>query len=290
MDLEVIARGTPGMTGADLENLVNEAALFAARQNKERVDNTDFESAKDKVFMGPERKSMIMTEKEKRNTAVHEAGHALVAKLLPGCDPVHKVTIIPRGQALGVTWSLPTEDKFNLYRQATLDQICMAMGGRIAEELVFNEMSSGAANDIERATETARAMVCRWGMSSKLGPLAFGAREGEVFLGRDFSSRPDYSEDTARQIDAEVREIVVGCYDRAKKLITDNFETLKRIADALMEYETLEAEDVEILVNGGTITRERPKPRVQPPKPKEKEKRRILEGIQPLPALEPNKA
>jgi cell division protease FtsH len=279
------------MTGADLENLVNEAALFAARQNKERVDNTDFESAKDKVFMGPERKSMIMTEKEKRNTAVHEAGHALVAKLLPGCDPVHKVTIIPRGQALGVTWSLPTEDKFNLYRGATLDQICMAMGGRIAEELVFNEMSSGAANDIERATETARAMVCRWGMSSKLGPLSFGAREGEVFLGRDFSSRPDYSEDTARQIDCEVRDIVLGCYERAKKLLTDNFETLKRIADALMEYETLEAEDVEILVNGGTITRERPKPRVNaPPRTKEKEKRRILEGIQPLPALEPNKA
>ena len=290
VDLELIARGTPGMTGADLENLVNEAALFAARQNKEKVDNTDFESAKDKVFMGPERKSMIMTEKEKRNTAVHEAGHALVAKLLPGCDPVHKVTIIPRGQALGVTWSLPTEDKFNLYRQATLDQICMAMGGRLAEELVFDEMSSGAANDIERATETARAMVCRWGMSSKLGPLSFGSREGEVFLGRDFSSRPDYSEDTARQIDAEVREIVLSCYERAKKLLTDNFETLKRIADALMEYETLEAEDVEILVNGGTITRERPKPRVQAPKPKEKEKRRILEGIQPLPALEPNKA
>src|SRR5678816_1588332 len=291
VDLEVIARGTPGMTGADLENLVNEAALFAARQNKERVDNTDFESAKDKVFMGPERKSMIMTEKEKRNTAVHEAGHALVAKLLPGCDPVHKVTIIPRGQALGVTWSLPTEDKFNLYRQATLDQICMAMGGRLAEELVFNEMSSGAANDIERATETARAMVCRWGMSSKLGPLSFGSREGEVFLGRDFSSRPDYSEDTARQIDAEVRDIVLSCYERAKRLLTANFETLKRIADALMEYETLEADDVEILVNGGTITRERPKPRVQtPPKTKEKEKRRILEGIQPLPALEPNKA
>jgi len=290
VDLEVIARGTPGMTGADLENLVNEAALFAARQNKERVDNTDFESAKDKVFMGPERKSMIMTEKEKRNTAVHEAGHALVAKLLPGCDPVHKVTIIPRGQALGVTWSLPTEDKFNLYRQSTLDQICMAMGGRLAEELVFNEMSSGAANDIERATETARAMVCRWGMSSKLGPLSFGSAQGEVFLGRDFSSRPDYSEDTARQIDGEVREIVLGCYERAKRLLTANFETLKRIADALMEYETLEADDVEILVQGGTITRERPKPRVQASKPKEKEKRRILEGIQPLPALEPNKA
>jgi cell division protease FtsH len=291
VDLEVIARGTPGMTGADLENLVNEAALFAARQNKERVDLSDFESAKDKVFMGPERKSMIMTEKERWNTAVHEAGHTIVGKLLPGCDPVHKVTIIPRGQALGVTWSLPTEDKYNLYRQQMLDQICRAMGGRIAEELMFNEMSSGASNDIERATETARAMVCRWGMSDKLGPLSFGSAEGEVFLGRDFSTRPNYSEDTARQIDTEVREIVLGCYERAKKLLQDNFDKLKRVADALMEYETLEADDVEILVNGGTITRERPKPRVQtPPKTKEKEKRRILEGIQPLPALEPNKA
>jgi cell division protease FtsH len=165
------------------------------------------------------------------------------------------------------------------------------MGGRIAEELMFNEMSSGASNDIERATETARAMVCRWGMSDKLGPLSFGSAEGEVFLGRDFSTRPNYSEDTARQIDAEVREIVLGCYERAKKLLQDNFDKLKRVADGLMEYETLEAEDVEILVNGGTITRERPKPRVQtPPKTKEKEKRRILEGIQPLPALEPNKA
>src|SRR5512143_1814048 len=195
VDLEVIARGTPGMTGADLENLVNESALMAARQNKERVDTSDFEAAKDKVFMGPERKSMIMTEKEKRNTAVHEAGHALLAKLLPGCDPLHKVTIIPRGQALGVTWSLPTEDKVNGYKKQILDQITMAMGGRLAQEIMFNEMSSGASNDIERATETARAMVCRWGMSEKLGPLAFGDREGEVFLGRDLTTRPDYSDD-----------------------------------------------------------------------------------------------
>ncbi len=291
VDLEIIARGTPGMTGADLENLVNEAALFAARHNKDRVEVADFESAKDKVFMGPERKSMIMTEKEKRNTAVHEAGHALVAKLLPGCDPVHKVTIIPRGQALGVTWSLPTEDRLNLYRQSTLDRICMAMGGRIAEELVFNEISSGAANDIERATETARAMVCRWGMSSKLGPLAFGAREGEVFLGRDLYTRPDYSEETARQIDAEVREIVMSCYERAKKLLQENFDTLNRIADGLIEYETLEADDVETLVKGGTITRDRPKPRVSaPPKLEKKDKRKILDALEPLPALEPNKA
>nr|WP_274622543.1 ATP-dependent zinc metalloprotease FtsH [Myxococcus fulvus] len=292
VDLEVIARGTPGMTGADLENLVNESALMAARQNKERVDLSDFEAAKDKVFMGPERRSMIMTEKEKRNTAVHEAGHALLAKLLPGCDPLHKVTIIPRGQALGVTWSLPTEDKVNGYKKQMLDQISMAMGGRIAEELLFNEMSSGAANDIERATETARAMVCRWGMSEKLGPLAFGKSDGEVFLGRDFNSSKDYSEDTARQIDAEVRGIVVGCYEKGRNLLTENLEALKRVSDALVEYETLDAEDVNILLQGGQLTRERPPPRVNaPPKATEKkDKRKILDALEGLPKMEPNKA
>ncbi|WIG97865.1 ATP-dependent zinc metalloprotease FtsH [Myxococcus sp. SDU36] len=292
VDLEVIARGTPGMTGADLENLVNESALMAARQNKERVDLSDFEAAKDKVFMGPERRSMIMTEKETRNTATHEAGHALLAKLLPGCDPLHKVTIIPRGQALGVTWSLPTEDKVNGYKKQMLDQISMAMGGRIAEELMFNEMSSGAANDIERATETARAMVCRWGMSEKLGPLAFGKSDGEVFLGRDFNSSKDYSEDTARQIDSEVRSIVVGCYERGKQLLTENIEALRRVTDALVEYETLDAEDVNILLQGGQLTRERPPPRVNaPPKATEKkDKRKILDALEGLPAMEPKKA
>jgi len=293
VDLEVIARGTPGMTGADLENLVNESALFAARQNKERVDLSDFEAAKDKVFMGPERKSMIMTEKEKRNTAVHEAGHALIAKLLPGCDPLHKVTIIPRGQALGLTWSLPTEDKVNGYKKQILDQITMMMGGRIAEELIYNEMSSGASNDIERATETARAMVCRWGMSEKLGPLAFGKSEGEVFLGRDFSSGKDYSEDTARQVDAEVRAIVVGCYERGKALLTEHLDALKRVSEALVEYETLDAEDVNILLQGGALTRERPPPRVyaDPAKHTEKkDKRKILDALEGLPKMEPNKA
>nr|WP_153867692.1 MULTISPECIES: ATP-dependent zinc metalloprotease FtsH [Myxococcaceae] len=294
VDLEVIARGTPGMTGADLENLVNEAALFAARQNKERVDLSDFEAAKDKVFMGPERKSMIMTEKEKRNTAVHEAGHALIAKLLPGCDPLHKVTIIPRGQALGLTWSLPTEDKVNGYKKQILDQISMMMGGRIAEELIYNEMSSGASNDIERATETARAMVCRWGMSEKLGPLAFGKSEGEVFLGRDFNSSKDYSEDTARQVDAEVRAIVLGCYERGKNLLTENLEALKRVSDALVEYETLDAEDVNILLQGGSLTRERPPPRVSPSPPtkptEKKDKRKILDALEGLPKMEPGKA
>ena len=293
VDLEVIARGTPGMTGADLENLVNESALFAARQNKERVDLSDFEAAKDKVFMGPERKSMIMTEKEKRNTAVHEAGHALLAKLLPGCDPLHKVTIIPRGQALGVTWSLPTEDKVNGYKKQILDQIAMAMGGRIAEELLFNEMSSGASNDIERATETARAMVCRWGMSEKLGPLSFGKSDGEVFLGRDWNSAKDYSEDTARQIDTEVRGIVLGCYERGKQLLTEHKEALTRVSDALVEYETLDAEDVNILLQGGQLTRERPPPRVtNPPKSTEKkDKRKILDALEGMPPkMEPNEA
>ncbi|MBN9685761.1 MULTISPECIES: ATP-dependent zinc metalloprotease FtsH [unclassified Corallococcus] len=292
VELEVIARGTPGMTGADLENLVNESALMAARQNKERVDLADFEQAKDKVFMGPERRSMIMTDKEKRNTAVHEAGHALLAKLLPGCDPLHKVTIIPRGQALGVTWSLPTEDKVNGYRKQILDQITMAMGGRIAEELMFNEMSSGAANDIERATETARAMVCRWGMSEKMGPLAFGKSDGEVFLGRDFNSSKDYSEDTARQIDSEVRSIVVGCYTLGKQLLTDKLDVLQRVSDALVEYETLDAEDVNIILQGGQLTRERPAPRVSSsPKPTEKkDKRKILDALEGLPNMEPKKA
>jgi cell division protease FtsH len=280
------------MTGADLENLVNEAALIAARQNKERVDMADVEAAKDKVLMGPERRSMIMTEKEKRNTAVHEAGHALVGELLPNCDPVHKVTIIPRGQALGLTMTLPAEDKLNYYKRAAMDQLSMLMGGRIAEEIFFDEMSSGAANDIEHATSIARAMVCRWGMSAKLGPLAFGTREGEVFLGRDLGSKPDYSEDTARQIDIEVRSIVMGCYEKGKAVLTEHREGLIRVADALVEYETLDAEDVNILLQGGALTRERPPPRViTPPKSTEKkDKRKILDALEAIPKMEPNKA
>ncbi len=293
VELETIARGTPGMTGADLENLVNEAALFAARQNKERVDNSDFEAAKDKVFMGPERRSMIMTEKEKRNTAVHEAGHALLGKLLPGCDPVHKVTIIPRGQALGLTWSLPTEDQLNHYKKELLDDISMMLGGRIAEQLVYDEMSAGASNDIERATAIARAMVCKWGMSEKLGPLSFGSGQQEVFLGRDFSNGKDYSEDTARQIDAEVHDIILGCYDKARSVLTENKQTLLRLTDALVEYETLEAEDLNVLIQGGQLTREKPIPRVNAPPPKQDKqdkpgKRQILDALSGL--SEPEKA
>jgi cell division protease FtsH len=297
IDLDVIARGSPGMTGADLENLVNEAALYAARSNRERVTKSDFELAKDKVFMGPERKSMVMSEREKRNTAVHEAGHALVGKLLPGCDPVHKVTIIPRGQALGVTWSLPEEDQHNRYKRQLMDELCMALGGRLAEELVFGELSAGASSDIDRVTKTARAMVMRWGMSEKLGPLSFGEREGEVFLGRDFASRPDYSEETARQIDAEVRGIVMGCYERAKKLLQENMESLKRISDALMEYETVDGAELDTLIAGGSLTREKPAPRVvapPPPKREDAEKKgdkRILDALSGLPPkLEPGSA
>jgi len=289
VDLDVIARGTPGMTGADLENLVNEAALFAARRNKERVEFVDFETAKDKVFMGPERKSMIMTEKEKQNTAVHEAGHALIGKLLPGCDPVHKVTIIPRGQALGITWSLPTEDQLNRYRRQLKDELSMLLGGRVAEELVFDEMSAGATNDIERATQIARAMVCRWGMSDKLGPLSYSNREGEVFLGRDFASRADHSDETAKNIDDEIRKIVVEAYERSKALLSENLDLLKRVSDALVEYETLDAADLEVLIQGGSLTREKPQPRLTAPPKEEKKNRNILDSIDGL-SMEPGKA
>ncbi|HLT28742.1 MAG TPA: ATP-dependent zinc metalloprotease FtsH [Myxococcaceae bacterium] len=290
VDLETLARGTPGMTGADLENLVNEAALLAARQNKERVDDSDFEAAKDKVFLGPERRSMIMSDREKHLTAVHEAGHTLIGKMLPGCDPVHKVTIIPRGRALGVTWSLPSEDKNSLYKNSILDTICMMMGGRLAEEIVNNEISSGASNDIERATEMARAMVCRWGMSEKLGPLAYGQSEGEVFLGRDLGSRPNYSEETARQIDQEVRDIITTQYERGRRLLTEHRDVLDRITQGLLEYETLDAEELNILVQGGVITRERPTPRTPSPPPtqtEKKDKRRILDALDGLPKSEP---
>ncbi len=291
VDLDIIARGTPGMTGADLENLVNEAALYAARSNREKVTKFDFDQSRDKVLMGPERKSMIMTEAEKRLTAVHEAGHALVGRLLPGCDPVHKVTIIPRGQALGVTSFIPTEDKLSYYKKKLMDVLCMSLGGRIAEELVFGEISSGAASDIEHVTGLSRAMVTRWGMSEKLGPLMFGSGNSEVFLGRDLGSRSDYSEETARQIDAEVRGIVMGAYERAKKLLHENLETLKRISDALIEYETIDAADLDMLIAGTPLTREKPLPRVTslpPPKDEKKKDKRILDALDGLPGkIEP---
>ncbi len=243
VDLTIMARGTPGFSGADLANLVNEAALNAARFNKKKVEMIDFEYAKDKVMMGPERKSMIMTEDEKRNTAYHEGGHALVAAMLPDADPVHKVTIIPRGRALGVTMQLPAEDKYSHTKEYLEATITVMMGGRIAEEKFLGHMTTGAGNDIERATDMARKMVCEWGMS-EMGPLTFGRPEQEIFLGRDFGRTQDYSEATANQIDAEVKRIVTAAYERAKKIITDNEKAMHRLARTLLEKEVLDGDEV----------------------------------------------
>jgi len=243
VDLSIIARGTPGFSGADLANLVNEAALNAARYNKKKVEMIDFEYAKDKVMMGPERKSMIMTEEEKKNTAYHEGGHALVAALLTEADPLHKVTIIPRGRALGLTLQLPTEDKYSHTKDYLEAMITVMMGGRIAEELFLGHMTTGAGNDIEKATDYARKMVCEWGMSD-LGPLTFGKVEGEIFLGRDFGRTQDYSEETANQIDSEVKKIVTRAYERAKKILSDNTKVMHRLARTLLEREVLDGEEV----------------------------------------------
>jgi len=258
VNLEYIARGTPGFSGADLENLVNEAALQAARNNESAVTQRDLELAKDKVLMGAERKSMIISEEEKRLTAYHEAGHALLAKLLPKSDPVHKVTIIPRGLALGITQQLPKEDRHTLSRSYTENQICVLMGGRLAEELVLKEQTTGAGRDIEQATELARKMVCEWGMSDKLGPLAFGKQEEQIFLGREISQRRDYSEHTAELIDAEVRRVVDEAYQRGRQLMEENIETLHRLARALLDYETLDGPEIDQLIRGEDLSREKP--------------------------------
>ncbi len=256
--LETIARGTPGFTGADLENLVNEAALLAAKTDQPSVGQREFELAKDKVLMGKERKSMIISEDQKRNTAYHEAGHALVAKKLPKTDPLHKVSIIPRGLALGITMQLPEEDRHTQSKTYSENLISVMMGGRVAEELVLKEQTTGAGNDIERATELARRMVCEWGMSEKLGPLSFGKKEEQIFLGREISQHRDYSEETARLIDAEVRRIVEEGYDEANQIVKDNIEVLHSIAEALLTYETIDGQDVERIMEGKQI--DRPKP------------------------------
>jgi cell division protease FtsH len=248
VDLSTVARGTPGFSGADLENLVNEAALMAARKNKEKVGLADLEAAKDKVLMGTERKSMIINEKEKKTTAYHEAGHALAAKLIPGTDPIHKVTIIPRGRALGLTQHLPVDEKHTYPKEYLLAQLVMLLGGRVAEELVFNQMTTGAGNDIERATHLARMMVCEWGMSEKMGPLTFGKQEDQIFLGRELSTHRDFSEDTAQKIDEEIRSLVVGAHDRAKSMLERHLDTLHEMARTLLEKETLEASEVDDLV------------------------------------------
>ena len=250
-DLEIIAKGTPGFSGADLENLVNEAALQAARQDQDFVMMGDFESAKDKVLMGAERKSMIVSDNERRTTAYHEAGHALVALLLPGTDPVHKVTIIPRGRALGVTQQLPSEDRLSMTKDFAEKRIAILMGGRIAEEIIFKQITTGAGQDIEMATDTARSMVCSWGMSEKLGPLAYGQKDEQVFLGRGSSGgMRNYSEQKAREIDEEIHRFVSEGYDRAYKLIEDHLDKLEAIAQALLERETLEAHEVKSLAEG----------------------------------------
>ncbi|PNU21571.1 cell division protein FtsH [Geothermobacter hydrogeniphilus] len=248
VDLETVARGTPGFSGADLANLVNEAALLAARADKNRVETEELEAAKDKVMMGAERRSMVITEDEKKVTAYHEAGHALVAQFIPGADPVHKVSIIPRGRAMGVTMYLPEEEKYNETKVGLHTKICTLLGGRVAEELTFDSVTSGAANDLERATAIARKMVCEWGMSDTLGPLTFGEKEGEVFLGRDMGHIKNYSEDTARQIDEEIQAIVTSNYQRTRQILEDHKAELNRVAEALLERENLDAGELKDLV------------------------------------------
>jgi cell division protease FtsH len=244
VDIATLARATPGFSGADLENLVNEAALLAARCNKDKVDMKDFELSKDKVLMGAERRSMILSQEEKRNTAYHEGGHALVARLIPGTDPVHKVTIIPRGMALGVTQQVPVDDRHTWSREYILDRLAIMFGGRVAEELVLGHMTTGAGDDIEKATELAHRMVCEWGMSDRLGPMTFGKKEEQIFLGRDFTQTKDYSEQTAIEIDAEVRRIISDAYDRAKRLLQENRDVLDKIAEVLLEKEVLDASEI----------------------------------------------
>ncbi len=252
VDLMVLARGTPGFSGADLSNLANEAALFAARQNRKVVTMHDFELAKDKVMMGAERRSLILTEEEKKNTAYHEAGHAIVAALIGNADPVHKVTIIPRGQALGVTMQLPVDDKHTYTRDYLKAQLAILMGGRIAEELFLDHMTTGAGNDIERSTDLARRMVCEFGMST-MGPLTFGKKEEQIFLGREINQHRDYSEATAIRIDAEVQSLAMEGYNRAKEIIENKRDALVRIAEALLEREVIDGKQVQALIEGGTL-------------------------------------
>jgi cell division protease FtsH len=267
VDLSLIARGTPGFSGADLANLVNEAALWAARQNRKTVAMSDFESSKDKVLMGVERKSMILSDEEKRNTAYHEAGHALVAAMTAGADPLHKVTIIPRGMALGLTMQLPIDDKHTYTRTYLLGTLTVLMGGRSAEEIFLGHITTGAGNDIERATDIARKMVCDWGMS-ELGPMSFGKKEEAIFLGREIAQHRDYSEDTAIKIDIEVRRIVTSAYEAAKNILETNREVLERIAMALLDREVLDANELKLLMAGKPLPEKiRPVPPVPPSAP-----------------------
>jgi cell division protease FtsH len=248
VDFAVIARGTPGTSGADIENLVNEAILCAARVNKDKVNMSDFEFAKDKILMGTERRSMVISDLEKRNTAYHETGHALVARLMTGTDPIHKVTIIPRGRALGLTQQLPIDEKHTYPREYLDKNIAILLGGRAAEEIVLHDFTTGAGNDIERATNLARKMVCEWGMSEKMGPLSYGKKEEQIFLGREFATHKDYSEETAKNIDAEVMSLVMGNYEKAKNLLNGHIDILKKIAEELLEKEVLNGAEIDALI------------------------------------------
>ena len=246
--IEKIARGTPGFTGADLANLVNEAALIAARKAKEKVDMSDFEFAKDKVLKGVERRSMVLSDAEKRNTAYHEAGHALVAKLTPGTDPIHKVSIIPRGRALGVTQQLPIDDRYTYSKEFLSNALKVLLGGRAAEEIALKHMTTGAGNDLERATELARKMVTEWGMSEKLGPLTFGKNDEQIFLGREIAKHKDYSEKTAEDIDEETKHIVMKAYESARNLLDENRDLLEALARALLEKESMDGSEIDAVI------------------------------------------
>jgi cell division protease FtsH len=272
VDLSVIARGTPGFSGADVANLVNESALWAARQNRKFVAMADFEMSKDKVLMGAERRSLILSDDEKRNTAYHEAGHALVAAMTPGADPLHKVTIIPRGMALGVTMQLPIDDKHTYTKEFLESQLAVLMGGRAAEEIFLNHITTGAGNDLERATDMARQMVCEWGMST-LGPLTFGKKEEAIFLGREIAQHRDYSEDTAIKIDMEVRDIVTRGYTSARSILETHRDSLERVALGLLDREVLDATELKLLIAG------KPLPDKVPPPPP---------SAPPVPAKEPS--
>jgi cell division protease FtsH len=285
VDLSVIARGTPGFSGADLANLVNESALWAARQNRKFVAMVDFEMSKDKVLMGVERRSMILSDEEKRNTAYHEAGHALVAAMTPGADPLHKVTIIPRGMALGVTMQLPIDDKHTYTKEFLEAQLAVLMGGRAAEEIFLHHITTGAGNDIERATEIARQMVCEWGMSV-LGPLTFGKKEEAIFLGREIAQHRDYSEDTAIKIDGEVRSIVTNGYSKARNILETQRDKLERIAQALLDREVLDAVELKLLMEGKPLPEKiPPPPPAAPPVPTKEPQLSLRPEPRPIPGL-----
>src|SRR5450631_23727 len=293
ISLDTLAKRTPGFSGADLENLLNEAALLAARRNKSVIDMSDCDEAIDRVVAGPERKSLVMSQKEKENTAYHESGHAIVGAMLPNADPVHKVTIIPRGMALGITWSLPDEDRHSRTKAELLAQITMALSGRISEEIQFGDVTTGASNDFEKATELARRMVTQYGMSESLGPIQYGRGSHQVFLGRDFGDERNYSEEVASKIDAEVRRIIDECYDNATKILKANWDKVERMVSSLLEHETVDREEVACIINGRPYPEpkppaedlpEIPKAAATPIEPEREKPRRLPPNISPEPA------